>query len=171
MRLKPDLIVDNVYDLTAEQLRSRGITLLLADLDNTLVPYGGEPSTAELMDWKRELARGGVELFMVSNTKQARADEIAESLGIGFVKNARKPGRRGILEALRICGRSVKETALVGDQVFTDVLGANRCGLTSIRVRPISLANPLFRIRYWLELCILLLINGKTFDNARPKRG
>ncbi|MDR0818516.1 MAG: YqeG family HAD IIIA-type phosphatase [Oscillospiraceae bacterium] len=165
MLLRPDIIVDGVFDLTPELLRSRGISLLLADLDNTLAPYGGKPPSDALLDWKAKMLDGGVEIFIVSNTNKPRAGLFAEQFGVGYIKHARKPTRGGILEAIERCGRTPSETALVGDQIFTDILGANRAGTTSVRVRPISLNNPLYRARYWAEQCILFLINGKTYKN------
>jgi HAD superfamily phosphatase (TIGR01668 family) len=165
MLLRPDIIADGVFDITPELLRSRGISLLLADLDNTLAPYGGKPPSGALLEWKAKMLDGGVEIFIVSNTKKPRAGLFADQFGVGYIKHARKPGRAGILAAIGQCGRVPSETALVGDQIFTDVLGANLAGATSIRVRPISLNNPFYRARYWTEQCILFLINGKTYKN------
>ncbi len=69
-----------------------------------------------------------------------------------FVKKAKKPSPRGIIEAMRRCGKKPEETALAGDQSYTDVLGANLAGATSILVQPLSLRNPLLAVRYVLEL-------------------
>jgi HAD superfamily phosphatase (TIGR01668 family) len=160
--LKPDYHIDGVLELTPEFLSSLGITLLLCDLDNTLAPYGGKPPSKALLNWKARLQNAGIDIFIVSNTKRPRAGLFAEQFGVGVIRHAKKPAVDGILNAMQRCGRTPAETALAGDQIFTDILGANRAGVTSVRVRPVSLNNPLYLLRYRVEQCIMSLFCGKT---------
>ena len=151
--LIPDAWYERVEDLRPETLTGRGITLLLADLDNTLTPYKTETPTEELRAWHQALAAGGVELFLLSNSRRpGRAQRFAAKLGIPCIGHAGKPGGKGFAAAMAQTGRSAAQTAIVGDQIFTDTLGGNRAGVTTILVRPIRLAgNPGRYLRYWAE--------------------
>ncbi len=149
----PHGFYESVLDIRPEDLTRQGITLLLADLDNTLVPYKVPEPTQTLKQWKEELAAGGVELFLLSNSrKPGRPKRFADALGIDFVGHAGKPKRGGFRTAMERTGRTPEQTAIVGDQIFTDILGGRRAGITALLVRPIRLAgNPGRYIRYWVE--------------------
>ncbi len=149
----PDAFYDNVFQITAKALTDRGITLLLADLDNTLVPYKTPVPDDRLMAWRKELEAGGVTLFLLSNSrKPGRPKRFADALGIDFVGHAGKPKRSGFRKAMERTGRTPAQTAIVGDQIFTDILGGKRAGVAALLVRPIRLAgNPGRYIRYWVE--------------------
>lgn len=149
----PNGFYESVLDIRPEDLRRRGITLLLADLDNTLVPYKTPLPTRELKQWREELAAGGVELFLLSNSRRpGRPKGFADALGIDFIGHAGKPKQGGYRSAMERTGRTVEQTAIVGDQIFTDVLGGTLAGITTILVRPIRLAgNPGRYLRYWVE--------------------
>ena len=149
----PHGFYERVLDIRPEELTRRGITLLLADLDNTLVSYKTPLPTEELRLWREKLAAGGVELFLLSNSrKPGRPKRFADALGIRFIGHAGKPKRGGYEKAMEQTGRTAAQTAIVGDQIFTDILGGRRSGITTLLVRPIRLAgNPGRYIRYWVE--------------------
>ncbi|MDR0935638.1 MAG: YqeG family HAD IIIA-type phosphatase [Oscillospiraceae bacterium] len=149
--LLPDYYFAAVTDISVEFLRSIGVRLLLCDLDNTLAVYSGEPPNEEVIRWKQALTDGGITLFIVSNTRTERAENYAAKLGVGYIKQALKPLRRNIIRAAALCGVPPMETALVGDQVFTDTLGANRSGIRSILTEPILLRKPFHKLRYIIE--------------------
>ena len=151
--LFPDGFYETVLDIRPQDLTRQGITLLLADLDNTLVPYKVPAPTPELLAWREELEAGGVQLFLLSNSrKPRRPGSFAGRLGIDFIGHAGKPGRAGFLAAMERTGRTPSQTAIVGDQIFTDILGGKRSGVTALLVRPIQLAgNPGRYIRYAVE--------------------
>lgn len=155
--LIPDMRIDSIFEITPEMLVSRGISLLLLDLDNTLAPYSGDPPSKELFLWKDKLEAAGIQLFIVSNTKTGRARRFAESFGVAFTDRAKKPSRKGILRAIESCGKTAKQTALAGDQIFTDILGANKSGIVSIVVKPLKFLNPLMALRYYIEIPFRLL--------------
>lgn len=152
--LKADWVCDSVYDLKAAELADKGITLLLADLDNTLVPYGVPVATDEVRIWNEELKTAGVTLFVLSNNRHADRPRIfCEDTDIPFIGHAGKPKTHSFYKAMERMGAKPEQTAIVGDQIFTDVLGGNRAGVTTILVKPIRLAgNPGRYVRYAAEL-------------------
>ena len=117
----PNGFYESVLDIRPEDLRRRGITLLLADLDNTLVPYKTPLPTQELKQWKEELAAGGVELFLLSNSRRpGRPKRFADALGIDFIGHAGKPKQGGYQSAMERTGRTAGQTAIVGDRAAGD---------------------------------------------------
>lgn len=156
---------DSVLDLLGTDLIENGITFLMADLDNTLCRYKEREPSEELRAWAESLRRSGVELFLLSNSRKPdRARLFAETLGIKYLGHAGKPRRSGFLRTLERCAVRPENCAMVGDQIFTDVLGANRTGVRSILVRPIELAgNPGRYIRYGVELPMRWLAKGRKW--------
>lgn len=144
-------------DVSSGFLKEKGIKLLLLDLDNTISPYGEAEPSKDIMKWAGEMREAGITLFIVSNTKKPRAGIFAEKMGIPYIKYAKKPSRYGLREAMKRTGHTEKETALAGDQTFTDILAANRANVTSIMVEPIKLSNAFLTIRYWIEKPFRLL--------------
>lgn len=155
-------VADNIYQLTGEALQRRGIRLLLADLDNTLVPYGVPLPDEKLKRWRDDLAAHGVTLFVLSNNRHPqRPSTFAKGLGVPYIGHAGKPKTPSFFKAMEQVGVTPQETAIVGDQVFTDVLGGNRAGMTTILVKPIRLAgNPGRYLRYAIEVPFRLLSTG-----------
>ena len=142
----------DIYEITPEFLREQGIELLLMDLDNTLSPYIVDDATDELKAWIEDLKQGGIEPFIFSNNKGDRPAMFAEQLNVEFVKLAKKP-RQGMLHTvLEQKGKTPAQTAIIGDQIYTDVLCGAIGGLYSIVVRPILLHNPLHALRYGAEI-------------------
>ena len=155
-------VADNIYQLTGEALQRRGIRLLLAGLDNTLVPYGVPLPDEKLKAWRDDLAAHGVTLFVLSNNRHAqRPSTFANGLEVPYIGHAGKPKTPSFFKAMEQMGVIPQETAIVGDQVFTDVLGGNRAGVTTILVKPIRLAgNPGRYLRYAVEVPFRLLSAG-----------
>ena len=145
---------DSIYDIDPEALARRGIRLLLADLDNTLVPYGVPEPTQEVRDWEAALKAAGVTLFILSNNRNPQRPGIfSNSLGVPFIGHAGKPKAPSFFKAMEQMGCTQAETAIVGDQIFTDTLGGNNAGVTTLLVEPIRLAgNPGRYLRYAAEL-------------------
>ena len=152
----------DIYELTGEALARRGFRLLLADLDNTLVPYGVPLPDEKLKAWRDDLAHHGVTLFILSNNRHADRPRIfAEGLDVPYIGHAGKPKTPSFRRAMERMGVTKEQTAIVGDQVFTDVLGGNRAGVSAILVEPIRLAgNPGRYLRYAVEVPFRLL-SGK----------
>lgn len=151
--LIPRHLAESIYRLTPPRLREAGIRLVLADLDNTLAPYEESLPSPALRTWKEELEENGITLFVVSNSRKSRrCPDFCAALGIPCVRHAGKPSRKGFLRALEETGIPAENTIMVGDQIFTDILGANRAGVTSVLVKPLAWGNnPFRRVRYALE--------------------
>lgn len=149
-----DRVCGSIYDLSGRELADQGIRLLLADLDNTLVPYGVAEPTDEVRAWNEQLKAAGVTLFVLSNNRHAQRPRIfCDALGIPFIGHAGKPKTHSFALAMERMGVGREQTAIVGDQIFTDILGGSRSGVRTILVRPIRLAgNPGRYLRYAAEL-------------------
>ena len=149
----PRGVYPSVTQIRPEALAARGIRLVLADLDNTLAPYHVEEPAPEIIQWKDELEARGIRLFLLSNSrKPGRAQRFAEKLGIPYQGHSGKPKKAGYLRAMERMGREPRETVMVGDQIFTDILGANNAGVVPLLVEPIRLSgNPGRYIRYAAE--------------------
>ena len=159
---RADFVADSIYDISVEGLARRGIKLLLADLDNTLVPYGVPLPDQALENWRDELYAYGITLFILSNNrKESRPRVFSEGLEVPFIGHAAKPWKKSFYKAMEQMRVTPEQTAIVGDQIFTDVLGGNRVGVTTILVKPIRLAgNPGRYLRYAVEVPFRLLSRG-----------
>ncbi len=155
-------LADNIYEISGAALGRRGIRLLLADLDNTLVPYGVPLPDEKLKSWRDELAAHGVTLFILSNNRhESRPRTFAQALDVPYIGHAGKPKTASFVKAMEQMGVAPEQTAIVGDQIFTDVLGGNRAGVATILVKPIRLAgNPGRYLRYAVEVPFRLLSRG-----------
>lgn len=149
--LIPGIRLESVYQITPALLRQRGITLLLLDLDNTLIPYSQKLPSDQLLQWLDTISGAGTDLFIVSNSRRDRPDVFCQAAGIPFIKEAGKPSTKGLRAALEKMGKTTEETALVGDQIFTDTLGANRAGILPILVRPIEMKKLYLAARFAVE--------------------
>lgn len=134
----PHLVLDAVTDLDPAHLHAHGIVGVILDLDNTLVRWHRDDMTDAVMEWLWTLKAAGIKLCILSNSMLSRRSErIAERLGCPNIRQARKPSRSGFHRALEAMGTSPETTAIVGDQMFTDIVGGNRLGLHTVMVRPI----------------------------------
>ena len=138
--LTPDVLVAHVSLVTPEMLRARGVRAVVTDLDNTLVPWRSSDVARDIVSWLAELQAAEIRVCIASNTRHlTRLDRLAGQMGILHVPgNAAKPRRRGLRTALRLLGATPGETAMVGDQLFTDILAGNRLGLTTVLVNPLT---------------------------------
>lgn len=150
--LLPDLILDSVTDLTAEQLNKMDICLLMLDFDNTIVPYTTCEPTEKMQTWLKGMAASGIQLCVVSNSKNSRVEEFCSRYGLDCITHARKPFSDGIRRCLAQYSVSAKRAALVGDQIYTDTLGANCVGVKSILVKAIHNHNFWLKARHVAEL-------------------
>ena len=150
--LLPRLMTDALTDLTPELLERHGIRLLMMDFDNTIVPYTTNIPTEKMEVWLRTMVQSNIQLCVVSNSKKDRVRVFCGQYGIPVITHAKKPGTRGIEEALATFGVDRREAAIVGDQIFTDTLGGNRAGVTSILIRAIHQHNIWLKLRHVAEL-------------------
>ena len=148
----PKIITDALTDITPELLRSRGIQLLMLDFDNTIVPYTTDVPTPVMKKWLMDMAECDIPICVVSNSKNDRVKRFCRQYGIDCITHAKKPFTMGINECLGKYGIAPEKAALVGDQIYTDTLGANAAGVTSILVKAIDNHNFWLKARHVLEL-------------------
>ncbi|MTI94945.1 MAG: YqeG family HAD IIIA-type phosphatase [Firmicutes bacterium] len=137
-KFSPNLYVKSIYHIDLDKLWNRGIRAIITDLDNTLVAWDSPLPDQRLMEWLGMVQAKGFAVFIVSNNSRDRVDKFAKAVGIPAISKAIKPRRGAFRTALETLGVSATETAVVGDQIFTDVLGGNRHGLFTILVLPVS---------------------------------
>ncbi|MBO4913646.1 MAG: YqeG family HAD IIIA-type phosphatase [Oscillospiraceae bacterium] len=134
---KPDHVFDDYSSVTPELLRSMGVKLLLTDLDYTLAPKRQSEPDEALLKWTAQLKESGIALAILSNNRSSeRVERFCSGLGIFYVGHAGKPSVRGFTEAMRRCGVTAAETAMLGDKLLTDTLGAKRSGILMLMVEP-----------------------------------
>ena len=148
----PRMIYPHLTDLTAEALRARGISFLMLDFDNTIVPYTTNEPTQQMAAWLRAMQASDIRLCVVSNSKRDRVPAFCRENNIPCITRAKKPFLRGIRQCLSRFGVPPEQAALAGDQIYTDTLGANRAGVTSILVEAIDNHNFWLKARHVLEL-------------------
>lgn len=136
-KYKPTWMVDAIYQITPEQLKQQGIKAVLTDLDNTLIAWDNPDGTKELLDWLKVMDAAGIPVVVVSNNKASRVARAVQQFRLDFVSRAMKPFSAGIKSAQRKLGLSSDEIIMIGDQIMTDVRGANAAGIRSVLVRPI----------------------------------
>ncbi|ADL08092.1 YqeG family HAD IIIA-type phosphatase [Thermosediminibacter oceani] len=136
---RPDLYVQDIFQIDFKYLKQKGIKGILIDLDNTLLPWNSCEIDDKLIEWIRRGREEGFTFCIVSNNMARRIKTCSEKLGIPAVTSgAFKPGKRVFLKGMEIIGTSVNETVFIGDQLFTDVLGAKRLGMMVILVKPLD---------------------------------
>lgn len=136
--LIPDGRAPSVVAIDPEALYRQGVRGVILDLDNTLVPWNGSEVSLPLREWLSKLRTLGIGVCILSNNTPARVDAFCAPMGLLSVARAKKPRRKGFRQAMELLGTEPHETAVVGDQVWTDVLGGKRMGLHTVLVPPIS---------------------------------
>lgn len=136
--LYPREYLGSVREITPEKLHLLGIDTLLFDIDNTLVPYWIRVPDEELVEYFSSLRAGGIRAGVLSNSREERSRDFCAALGIPYVYRAGKPGVGGFKRLIEKMGSVPQRTAVVGDQIFTDVWCANRAGAYSILVKQVS---------------------------------
>jgi len=155
--LLPSVIVEAVTDLTPQLLQSRNIRLLMLDFDNTIVPYTTNVPTEKMEKWIRSMLQSEIQLCVVSNSKRDRVKVFCEAYGLDCITRAKKPFPKGIRQCLNKYGIDPAQSALAGDQIYTDTLGANGAGVQSILVTAINNHNFWLKARHVAELPFIFL--------------
>ena len=160
--LFPKVQTPKLTDITTEHLRSWGVKLLMLDFDNTIVPYTTTVPTEEMESWLREMNRlPDIKLCIVSNSHNDRVPKFCRERNMAVITHAKKPFTKGINECLAKYGIPASEAALVGDQIFTDTLGANCAGVKSVLVEAIDNHNFWLKARHVLELPFIFLARNR----------
>jgi HAD superfamily phosphatase (TIGR01668 family) len=168
--LAPRHRVRSVAALTPPRLRAWGIEALMLDLDNTLVPWGEAAVPPEVTAWLATLRRAGIPACLVSNNLSGRVRRAATLLDLPVAVGRFKPSAAKLRRALTIMGTAPARTAMVGDQVFTDVLAGNRLGVPTILVAPLSPREPLrVRLVRRLECRVLAALAARGLTAPAPE--
>lgn len=137
--LDADMRVKSIVEVPLEKLTELGIDSLIVDVDNTVTEWKGKNVEAAAKEWFLMIKEKGFKACLVSNNNSGkRISSIARQLGIPSIHRAGKPRRTAFIRALKLLNSKPENTAVIGDQVFTDVLGGNRMGMFTILVEPIS---------------------------------
>ncbi|HEX4841589.1 MAG TPA: YqeG family HAD IIIA-type phosphatase [bacterium] len=136
--LTPAYYATSVVGVDPQRLFREGIRGIVLDLDNTVVAWNAPAPTEAVRKWVNQLRHSGLKACIVSNNFRGRPRAIAEMLGIPVVVAAVKPIPWALRRAMGIMGTPARQTALIGDQVFTDILGGNLVGMYTILVDPLS---------------------------------
>jgi putative phosphatase len=139
--LNPDQYLRSVHDIDLDALKAQGVEVLLMDLDNTLLPRDSSIIPDDLVAWAASLRDHGLRVCLVSNNWHERVHEVAEELGFKLVAKAVKPLPFAFWRAMRLMEATRKTCVVVGDQIFTDVLGGKLLGVKTIMVLPLSASD------------------------------
>lgn len=138
MKIYPDKYIDKVEQITIEFLQKNKIKALILDVDNTLIDYNKNLSQS-IIDWAKKLKEQGIKLYILSNTNQKeKVEKVAKTLEIPYRNLAKKPLKAGFLKVQKELKEKPENIGVVGDQIFTDILGGNRCNMFTILVEPIA---------------------------------
>ena len=163
--LLPKRMTKALTDVTPELLRSRNIRLLMLDFDNTIVPYTTDVPTQAMEHWLKNMnAQEDIQVCIVSNSHKDRVPRFCQEHGLDCITHAKKPFSRGIRQCLEKYGIPAGQAALVGDQIYTDTLGANCMGVTSILVKAIDNHTFWLKARHVLELPFIFLAGNRRLS-------
>ena len=135
-RFFPDAYMDSTYVIDFEKLYKEGIRGVIFDIDNTLVPHGA-PADERAIRLFARLRSIGLDYCLISNNQLPRVKPFADAVQAKFVEDAHKPSRKNYLKAMKLMHVDLDSCIFVGDQIFTDVYGAKRCGKRTILVKPL----------------------------------
>ena len=156
MFFKPTYIFQSINKITTEFLKEKKISALILDLDNTLTTHNNPVPPKSSLEWLDKMKQAGLKLIIVSNNSGKRVTPFANQLGLDFVPRGYKPLTLGFTNALKRLNVTKSQACVVGDQIFTDILGANFKGIRSVFVFPIEPETSLpFRVKRKIEKLFL----------------
>ncbi len=145
--MRPDFYFTGFSKLTPKFLTDNGIKGLLVDIDNTLCEHNSPEISKEIAETLSMLKRAGIPCCLVSNNGKKRVSAFAESVDLNYIHSSRKPSSLGIRRGAKTIGINPYDCAVVGDQIFTDIMAGRAAGAKTILVTPISLNEP-----FWIRL-------------------
>ena len=163
--LLPTIITEALTDITPDILEERGIRLLMLDFDNTIVPYTTSSPEPLMEQWLLDMKQTDITICVVSNSKKNRVKIFCDNYGIPCITHANKPFPKGIRECLNKFGIPAENAAIVGDQIFTDTLGGNSAGISTILVKAIDNHNFWLKARHVLELPFIFAARKRRINH------
>ena len=138
MNIYPDIYLENVKEITIDLLKKNNIKGLILDVDNTLIDYD-KIILDGVQEWCNNLKQKGIKMCILSNTnKKKKVKMVAETLDLEYSYFARKPSKKGFFKAKEMLQLECNNIAVVGDQIFTDVLGGRKCNMFTILTKPVD---------------------------------
>ena len=144
MLFTPTAAYETILSVTPEVLKSMGVTAIILDIDNTCTTHDNPKPIDGLFEWLDSMRAAGIKMMIVSNNHVPRVTPFAELLGLDFIPEGAKPLPKGYKQAAKKLGVPKSEIVTIGDQLFTDILGAKLFGIKSILVKPIELEKTRF---------------------------
>ena len=164
--LYPDEDADSAYEIDYQSYYDRGYRGILFDVDNTLVEHD-QPVTIVAIALFQKLKEIGFKTCIISNNKDERVKPLADALESDYVYKAGKPSAKGYLKGMEQMGTTPETTFFIGDQIFTDVAGANLCGIYSILVKPIHPKEEIqIVLKRYLEKIVLYFYRKKQKEDV-----
>lgn len=138
MKIYPSEYLEKVEQITIELLEKNKIKALILDVDNTLIDYNRNLSK-NVVEWAKKIKEQGIKLYILSNTNhKEKVEEVSKALEIPYRNLAKKPFKAGFLKVQEELKEKPENIGVVGDQIFTDIIGGNRCNMYTILVEPIN---------------------------------
>ena len=162
-RLKPDYYFDTVYDIPYQELWEKGIRGLIFDIDNTIAAYADNQPPAKIAALVKRLKRMGFSLCLLTNNTNKRLGYFDKALGLNGIANALKPLSRGVRKAMRLMGTKSQQTAIIGDQILSDIWAGKKAGITTVLVKPLSKKDLAFvHVKRLIERRLLMKYFGES---------
>lgn len=138
MILYPKMHFNKVEQITIEFLQEKQIKALILDVDNTLIDYHRKMEES-VVQWAKDIKKQGIKLYILSNTNhKEKVEQVAKKLEVPYQNLAKKPFKTGFLKVQKELAENTENIGVVGDQIFTDIVGGNRCHMFTILVEPIN---------------------------------
>ena len=154
--LYPDQAYNNIDEIDLGALYTSGIKGLILDIDNTLIAPGVKKPDSIMVNWLEAAREAGFDICLLSNASRHRVAGLSSGFGIYAVARASKPSGMGFLKAMRLLKLGPSQVCVIGDQIFTDILGARRLGILALRIKPITRKEePTVVIKRFAEYFIL----------------
>ena len=134
----PDDFADSIFDINFDYLYKKELFNLIIDLDNTLSRWGSKRPDIDVCNWIKTIRKKGFKICILSNSSNNRINNYCCDLDVLFVKNVNKPFKSSFIRAMAIMDSNNRNTCVIGDQIFTDILGGNLCSMYTILVPPID---------------------------------
>ena len=144
---RPDIYQKSIYHIDYDKLKESGIKCLLFDLENTLVPFVEKEPNKRLIDLINDLKDMDFKIIIFSNALKGRIKPFKDVLNVDCLARANKPYKKNFLKVIKLFNYDLSEVAIIGDQLYTDILGGNKVGIKTILVNPMS-SDDMFITRF-----------------------
>lgn len=134
----PDHFMESVFDITPRFLMDRGIRNIIVDIDNTLSKWGSAEPELEVCRWIESMRKNNIKVCILSNSSSKRINRYCRNMDVLSVNNVHKPLKSSFIKAMTAMEAVKYDTCVIGDQVFTDIVGGNKSGIFTILVKPID---------------------------------